>query len=150
MTLTIGLAILFGLIGGFCASGQSALSNSISQRTSIPMAALLIHVAGTLVASVVVLVTRQPMALTLATWGPLLSRALFAGVFGVVILSSVAFSVGKLGTTAALSLFVAAQLIGAVVIDHFGLLDQPMRHLTLPRLAGVLLLIAGTYLVVRR
>ena len=150
MAWTIVFAILCGLTGGFFASGQSALSNSISQRTSIPMAAFVIHVAGTLVAAVIVLITRQPIQLTMATVGPLLSRALFAGAFGVIILSTVAYSVGRLGTTAALSLFVAAQLTGAILIDQFGLLDQPMRQLTLPRLAGVVLLIAGTYLVVRR
>jgi bacterial/archaeal transporter family-2 protein len=150
MSWSVGLAILFGLIGGLVASGQSGLANSISQRTGIPVAAFLIHIAGSLVAGLVVWITRQPIPLTLVAWGPLLGRALFAGAFGVIILSSVAFSVGRLGTTAALSLFVAAQLIGAVIIDRFGLLDQPVRYLTLPRLAGVLLLIAGTYLVVRR
>jgi len=49
-----------------------------------------------------------------------------------------------------MSLFVAAQLTGAVLIDRFGLLDQPVRHFTLPRVAGVILLIVGAYLVVRR
>jgi len=150
MSWAMIFAVLVGVIGGLVGSGQSALSSSVSQRTSVPQAAFMIHVFGTLVAGLIVLVTRQAGALTMTTVGPVLTRSVLAGAFGVVILSSLAIAVGRLGTTAAISLFVAAQLIGAVFIDRFGLLDQPVRLLTLPRMAGVVLLIAGAYLVVRR
>jgi len=42
---------------------------------------------------------------------------------------------------------VAGQLIFAVVFDHFGLLGFPVKSVSLFRLAVVILMIAGVYLV---
>ena len=50
-----------------------------------------------------------------------------------------------LGATA-----VTGQLLTAVVLDHFGLLSFARQPATLSRIAGVILLIAGVLLVVRR
>jgi transporter family-2 protein len=55
-------------------------------------------------------------------------------------------TLGAGGVTAAT---VAGQLTTAVVIDRFGILGLEETPITLPRVIGVLLLFAGTFLVVR-
>jgi bacterial/archaeal transporter family-2 protein len=55
-----------------------------------------------------------------------------------------------LGVGTAISLIVTGQVLGALIIDHFGLL----RSLTVPlspvRLGGATLIVVGVYLALRR
>jgi len=55
----------------------------------------------------------------------------------------------KLGATAMIAMVIAGQLGMAMVLDHYALLGLAERPVTLARLAGVALLAAGAYLVVR-
>lgn len=55
----------------------------------------------------------------------------------------------RIGATLLLALMLAGQMAMSVVVDHFGLLGFPMHPVNLPRLAGVVLLVAGALLVVK-
>ena len=55
-------------------------------------------------------------------------------------------SIGAGGVAAAT---ITGQLAAAVVIDRLGILGLEQTPLTATRIAGVVLLLAGTYLVVR-
>jgi transporter family-2 protein len=53
----------------------------------------------------------------------------------------------KLGASGFLALALAGQMITSIVLDHFGLFGLVERHLTLPRLFGAVLLMAGVALI---
>jgi bacterial/archaeal transporter family-2 protein len=55
-------------------------------------------------------------------------------------------SLGAGGVTAAT---IAGQLTAAVIVDQLGILGVEKQVVTAPRVAGILLLAAGTFLVVR-
>jgi transporter family-2 protein len=61
----------------------------------------------------------------------------------------IGYAVSRLGVSSALLAIIAAQLILAALIDHFGLFGAPVRTFDLARTGGLVLVLAGTWLVVR-
>src|ERR1043165_344604 len=57
--------------------------------------------------------------------------------------------VPRIGVGTAIGLIVTGQIFCAVAIDHFGLFNALVRKVDISRLAGMLLMIAGGYLVMR-
>ena len=74
---------------------------------------------------------------------------LTGGLLGAAYVSSVLVTVRYIGLGGVTAATIAAQLAVAVVVDHFGLLGVDKQPITAPRIVGVALLAAGTYLVVR-
>jgi transporter family-2 protein len=58
-------------------------------------------------------------------------------------------TVGTLGAGGVVAATIAGQLAVSVVVDHLGILGVAKQPVTAARIAGVALLAAGTYLVVR-
>lgn len=74
---------------------------------------------------------------------------LTGGLLGAAYITSVLVTVRTLGLGGVTAATVAAQLAVSVVVDQFGLLGVAKQPITAARLAGVVLLGLGTYLVVR-
>jgi len=60
------------------------------------------------------------------------------------------FVVPRIGTAAAMSAVIAAQLITGVTLDHLGAFGMRTVPLDLKRVAGCLLLLGGVALIGRR
>lgn len=71
------------------------------------------------------------------------------GVFGAIFIGLAIFLVPKLGAAAFIALLVTGQMLAALLFDHFGWLGIPERHIDLPRLIGVALLVGGVILIRR-
>lgn len=71
------------------------------------------------------------------------------GILGIAIVVAPIFLIPRIGTTATLAGLVIGQLLLAVVIDHFGLLNVPRVEINLTRIVGVSLLALGAYLIVK-
>lgn len=76
--------------------------------------------------------------------------ALLAGVMGVTVISSLGFTVSRLGVAAASVLSVSCQLMAGVLLDHFGLIGLAPRSLNPARVGGALLLLAGAWPILGR
>lgn len=75
--------------------------------------------------------------------------ALLGGLLGAAYVASVLVTVRTLGAGGVTAATIAGQLSAAVVIDQLGLVGVARHPVTAGRLAGVVLLGAGVYLVVR-
>jgi transporter family-2 protein len=53
----------------------------------------------------------------------------------------------RLGAATTVACVLAGQVVASIVIDHFGLLQVTVNHVTIPRLIGALLIIVGVILV---
>jgi transporter family-2 protein len=73
-----------------------------------------------------------------------------AGALGLVIVGGIGYAAPRIGLSRTLIITVAAQIIAALLIDHFGLLGATQRTLDAGRLLGVVLTVAGVWLVVRQ
>jgi transporter family-2 protein len=72
------------------------------------------------------------------------------GLLGAIFVGSSLFLVPKLGATAMVGAFITGQLVGSVLIDHYGLLGLPAQPVSGARLLGVILLFTGLLMVVRK
>jgi len=66
-----------------------------------------------------------------------------------VIVGTIGYTVPRLGLTKAFTLIIAAQLIMAALLDHFGLLGAATRPLDINRLLGIGVLVLGVWLTTR-
>jgi len=65
------------------------------------------------------------------------------GLFGFVIIASLAFVFPKIGAAYAVALMVGGQCVAALIVDHFGLMGMPRDSLTIQRVIGTALVAAG-------
>ncbi len=65
------------------------------------------------------------------------------GIFGFVIIASLALVVPRIGAAYAVALMIGGQCAAALVLDHFGLIGLPRDPLTTQRMIGVALVVAG-------
>ena len=72
-----------------------------------------------------------------------------AGIFGLILYQTINITLPRLGSTTMVALIIVGQLLTGVVIDHFGWFGVAVRPIDLTRLAGVLVLLAGGYLIVK-
>lgn len=71
------------------------------------------------------------------------------GALGAFIVFSTILAAPKLGASTLVVATVAGQLLASVVIDHFGWIGFTQHPISLGRVAGVLLLLAGVFLIQR-
>lgn len=76
--------------------------------------------------------------------------AYLGGFIGVGIIYGVAVAIANTGAAAATTAIVAAQLVTAALLDHFGLFGLKQSPLTWLKGLGIVLLAASAYLVLRQ
>lgn len=69
------------------------------------------------------------------------------GLLGAFYVATVVIVLPRLGMVLTFSLIVAGQLVLSIIMDHFGLLGNTIRELSLGRLAGIILLVIGIVLI---
>jgi len=74
---------------------------------------------------------------------------LMGGVLGAAYVTTVLVTVRTLGAGGVTAATIAGQLTVAVVVDQLGILGVEKQVVTAPRVLGIVLLAAGTFLVVR-
>ena len=140
------LVILVGLLGGIAVGAQAPILNMISQRLGSMESVFIVHFGGAVLSALILLAQRGG---ALGQWQTLPWFTLLAGAFGLVVVSAINFTIPRLGATATVALIVAGQLVIGVLIDHFGILNVPVRTLDLGRIVGIIVLFVGVYLLIR-
>jgi transporter family-2 protein len=74
---------------------------------------------------------------------------LTGGMFGAFYVCAIIVTAVKIGSANMFSLMVAGQLLLAVLFDHFGLLGFNVHKVTVARFCGIVLLVAGVYVIQR-
>jgi bacterial/archaeal transporter family-2 protein len=69
------------------------------------------------------------------------------GFLGAFVVYAVIISVHRIGAANMFVLIVAGQLITAVIMDHFSMLGLKESPISTQKLLGILLVVAGAYLV---
>jgi len=75
--------------------------------------------------------------------------AIGGGLAGALYVGSIVWTVRALGAGGLTAVTIAGQLGVAIVIDHFGWLGVERSPITVAKVSGVVLLAAGTWLVIR-
>ncbi len=142
-----GFAVLIMAVVGGCIALQAPINAGLGKSTGSFAAATISFAVGTLLLAAIVTVSGKASGLgevSHVEWYYLLGGALGAAyVFSALVLVS---QIGAGGVAAAT---VTGQLTTSVVLDQIGFLGLEQQPITATRVVGVLLLLAGTYLIVR-
>jgi bacterial/archaeal transporter family-2 protein len=143
-TLVAALATV--LVGGLIAL-QAPINSNLGRATgTFPAAAISFMIGTTLLVGIVV-VTGQIGDVSRVT--DVRAHYLIGGLLGAAYVTTVLLTVRTLGAGGVTAATVAGQLTMSVVIDRLGILGLEKTPITGARIIGVLLLIAGTWLVIR-
>jgi bacterial/archaeal transporter family-2 protein len=145
-----GLAVLImAVVGGFIAL-QAPINAGLGKATGNFAAAAISFAIGTALLAAIVAVSGKVGGIgnvTHVEWYYLLGGALGAAyVFSALVLVT-EIGAGPVAAVAAAPL--TGELINSVALDRLGVLGLEQEPITPAKVLGVLLLLAGTYLVVR-
>jgi transporter family-2 protein len=143
---SILLVILVALAGGVAVGLQSPLASMLSQRLGILESIFIVHISGALFILV-------PLVLIgggrLGEWRSAPWYALCAGVFGVVVIAAISYTIPRVGVAASIITIVAGQLAVGTFLDQYGLLGAQIRPLEPSRIIGLIVVMVGVWLTVR-
>src|SRR5512142_21495 len=140
------LTALIGTLGGISVGLQGPIAAQMGKRVGSAASSFVVHVSGAFLSGALLLARGGE---DIRNWRSLSWYMLASGFFGVVLYLTINHTMPRLGATTALSLIIIGQLAMGVLVDHFGLFGTAVRPLDLWRAAGLVLLMAGGYLVVR-
>jgi bacterial/archaeal transporter family-2 protein len=140
------LFVLLSLLTGIAIAVQTGVNTQLRLHLGGALPAVFVSFAVGMILIVFALVgarTPFPLAqLTRAPWWMWLG-----GVLGVFIVSTNIIVAPRLGAALLMSLAIAGQLGAAVVLDHYGAFAFPVHPISLGRVVGSALLIAGVALI---
>ena len=142
-----GLAVVVtAAVGGLIAL-QPAINAGLSRATGSLAAALVSFMVGTILLAVIV--TLAGDAGGLGSTFDVRWYYLIGGLLGAAYVTVALIAVTSIGAGGVAAATITGQLTTAVVIDRLGILGLEKTPFTGTRIAGLVLLLAGTYLVVR-
>jgi transporter family-2 protein len=143
------LAILLAVAAGCFVGLQAPVNARLGREVGNLQAAAISFTVGTLALVLVASLSNGGLsAVTNTTRSPWWS--LIGGLLGAFYVTVALVTVRTLGLSSLTAIVVTGQLAIAVVVDRFGLLGIAKQRIDAPRIVGLLLLLAGVVLVVRR
>ena len=138
--------ILMAIVGGLIAL-QPAINAGLGKATGNIGAALVSFAIGTALLAVIVVVAGQ--AGGLAHTFDVRWYYLLGGILGAAYVFTALVTVGAIGAGGVAAATITGQLTASIVLDRLGVLGLDVTPITLERVIGVVLLLAGTFLIVR-
>jgi transporter family-2 protein len=137
-----------GILAGALITIQSVLNAALGERTGNLGSVLMLTLVSIVVLLFLILLFPGTADFRAA---PGLARwyLYLGGVLGIAILAAPIFLIPRIGATSTLTALVLGQLLLALLIDHFGWFAAPRITADGWRIAGMLLVVAGAFLVTR-
>jgi transporter family-2 protein len=144
-----GLAVLLGVAAGCLVGMQAPINARLGKTVGSIQAATFSFLVGTVaLVAIATFVNGGLGQLTNAGRAPW--WALVGGLLGAVYVTVALVAVRTLGASGLTAVVITGQLAISVVIDRFGLFGIARQHVDVSRVVGLVLLVAGVVLVVRR
>ena len=142
------LAVLLTAVTGGLVALQAPINSGLGQRIGTWQAACLSFAIGTVALAAIAALAQGGLGRIGDVRG-IGWVYLTGGLLGAAYITCVLVTVRSLGLSGVTAATIAGQLAISVVVDQLGLLGVERQPITAEKVAGVLLLAAGTYLVVR-
>lgn len=141
--------LLLAVLAGMMMPTQAAVNNKLAGYVASPvLSAFISFIVGTLALLVYILAAGIPLGnIFLAKNAPVVAWA--GGVLGAFFVASAVILVPRLGVALTFSLIIAGQMFITLLIDHFGILDVPVKEINYMRVIGAALIVVGVILIRR-
>lgn len=140
------LVILIGLIGGVAVGIQVPIAGAMSERIGGASSSFIVHLSGAIFSGVLLFLRGGEK---IREWQSLPWYMLIAGLWGLLLYLTISVTLPRLGGATVIMLVIVGQLIAGAVIDHFGWLNVPVHPISITRILGIVILLAGGYLIAR-
>lgn len=141
------LWIVLAFAAGLVLAAQAGFNIVLASGAGGPVwGALISFLVGTVALALLLAATRAP----LPRWSSLAAMppwAWLGGLCGAAYVIGIVMISPRLGLAATMALIVAGQTIGAMLLDHFGLLGFAVHPANAMRLLGAALLVGGVALI---
>ena len=139
--------LLLALAAGVLLPVQAGLNAQLRSALGSPIAAALVSfLVGTAGLATIALLLRTPLPLGRA-WAATSPWQWSGGLIGAVYVLAAIVLAPRLGAATLIAAVVAGQMITSLVLDQYGLVGFPVHSMTLVRLLGAVLVIAGVILI---
>ena len=136
--------VLIAVMAGVAVALQGQAMGGMNRVAGTATTMLVTYGSGGLLSALLWTFRRTPGASMRVPW-----YGWCAGALGLVIVGGISYAAPRLGLSRTLVITVAAQLGAALLVESLGLFGGTPRALDAAKLAGMLLTIAGVWLVVR-
>jgi len=142
-----GVAILMTAAAGGLIAAQAPINAALGRATGSLAAALISFAVGTIALAAILILTGQGGEVgSLTDVAPVY---LIGGLLGAVYVTCALIAVKAVGAGGVAAATVTGQLIASVALDRVGAFGLDVEPLSLGRVVGVVLLLVGTFLIVR-
>ena len=142
----LALALITGALIPIQAATNAAFSKSAGNPVLTGLMVFIIGLAG-MILFILVSKTSFPGRQQLVS-APLYSY--LGGIIVATYVVMITILVPRIGVGTAIAFIVTGQIICAVTIDHFGLFNVAVRSISMTRIAGILFMVGGVYLVMKK
>ncbi|UQS86883.1 DMT family transporter [Nicoliella spurrieriana] len=141
---------LFGIIAGLVLPVQTSINTKLKNtlRGGPFFASMVSFVIGTLSLLIVNLIEGNSLLVPVNTFTTEPVWIWFGGALGVVGLTANIIIFPYLGAVQTVVMPILGQILMGMLIDNFGLFAAPVHHFTLLRLLGIIILLAGIFMIV--
>lgn len=141
------LYLAMALIAGATIPTQAGINAKLNIYTGSPVTASIVSfAAGTLTLIIFAVVTRAPLpavgAFAGAPWW-----IWTGGILGAFYVASCVILANKVGAVSMLALILAGQIITSLFLDHYGLAGYQVQPVTMMKIIGIILIIAGVFFI---
>ncbi len=137
------------LISGLLLPVQIGLNTMVSRALASPILAAIISFVVGLVGLIIYYLFTNPTWPSASTLASVPRYAWVAGLLGGFYVATSVIAAPRLGAALFIALIVAGQLIGSLLLDHYGLVGFPKHSLNWGRIIGAALVFGGV-LIFRR
>jgi transporter family-2 protein len=140
---------LFAILVGAGLTIQVGMNSTVRLAIGSPVIATIVNF-GVGLAALLLLAVATGARVVPGSTGMVPAWAWFGGLLGAAYVAATTVLGPRLGAAALLALTLAGQMIAALLVDHYGVIGFPQNPITLSRLLGTALLVAGVLLIMRR
>lgn len=139
--------IFAAIFAGISAAMQSAITGGLSKKISVAATLTLNTVVFTVIALIYWAWEVSKNGFQKDQWRTLTWPETTGGVFGFFLVLCLTLSFPRIGALYSVVLMILGQCLMALIIDQFGLFNLPVYGITFTRVAAVILIVAGVFLI---
>ena len=139
---------LLGIASGAFIAVQAPINSQLARGLGLPVAAAAFSfLSGAIVLGLATLVVTRGQGVALDWKAPAPWLFVAGGVLGGAYVTISTILIPRIGAAALMAFLVAGQLLAGMLLDRIGFLGMAVREISVGRVVGALLLMAGALLV---
>ncbi|WP_126453229.1 DMT family transporter [Sulfuriflexus mobilis] len=143
----MGMIISFAIVAGGLVAIQGAVNSQLGTLLSHPLqAAFISFLVGTLGLWIMVLILNESLP-QLSQLKAIPIKLYVGGLLGAAFITATIVLIPKIGVANMLIAALIGQILGSLVLDHFGLFGVPQKPIEISRMAGAGCVVLGLYFI---